>query len=401
MAIEITIPRLGWSMDEGTFGEWLIADGDTVEPGDPIFTLESDKSVQEIESVDGGILRLVPGGPEEGDAVAVGMLVGFLLEENEKMPAVADVTTDSSLAAAQSVPAASVTESLTPTANHKRTSHDKPTISPRAARLAKQLGIDWAGIKGSGKTGRIRERDIVAVSQSAEPCVDAIPSPGRNGSVRSVIAKRMLVSSQNTAAVTLTSRADATNLVSLRQQLKASGIHPVPAFHDILMKLTGLALRRHPHMNCLWTDNGLIQQDDIHIGLAVDTEAGLLVPVATNVDQCSLSELTARTIDLIERAKQRKCSAEELSGGTFTITNLGAFGIDAFTPIINLPQTAILGIGAIRREPVVLDDDVMAARDQMTLSLTFDHQAVDGVPAAAFLQTICQAIENPSAWLID
>jgi len=397
MAIEITIPRLGWSMDEGTFGEWLIGDGDVVEPGDPIFTLESEKSVQEIESVDGGILRLVPGGPEEGDVVTVGTLVGFLLEENEELP----VATESSTAEAQSVSAAPDTKSLIKTTNHKRTSHSKPTISPRAARLAKQLGIDWADIKGSGKTGRIRERDIMAVSQSAGASADASSSPGRNGSVRSVIAKRMLHSAQNTAAVTLTSRADATNLVSLRQQFKSSGNTPVPAYQDILIKLTGLVLRRHPNMNCLWSDEGMIQPDGIHIGIAVDTEAGLLVPVVTNADQSSLSEISMRTKSLIDRARQCKCSAAELSGGTFTITNLGAYGIDAFTPIIDTPQTAILGIGAIHREPVVLDGDVIAARDQMTLSLTFDHQVVDGAPAAAFLQTICQAIENPSAWLID
>ena len=393
MAIEITIPRLGWSMDEGTFGEWLIADGDVVEPGDPIFTLESEKSVQEIESVDGGILRLVPDGPEEGDTVRVGTLVGFLLEENEEMP----VAAESSTAAGQSAPAAPDTECQTRTDVPEQSSRGKAAISPRAKRLAKVLGLDWSGIKGSGKTGRIRERDIVAASKSNGETSSSIP----NGSVRSVIAKRMLHSAQNTAAVTLTSRADATNLVSLRQQFKTSGNTPVPAYHDILIKLTGLALRRHPAMNCLWSDEGMIQPDGIHIGLAVDTESGLLVPVVTNADQCSLSEISTQTTSLIDRARQRKCSAAELSGGTFTITNLGAFGVDAFTPIINTPQTAILGVGKIRREAVVLDEDRILARDQMTLSLTFDHQAVDGAPAAAFLQTICQAVENPSAWLID
>jgi pyruvate dehydrogenase E2 component (dihydrolipoamide acetyltransferase) len=395
MAVEITIPRLGWSMDEGTFGEWLIGDGEFVEPGDPIFTLESEKSVQEIESVDGGFLRLLPNGPQEGDTVTVGTLVGFLLEENEEMPVASNVSPESSTAA-QSRPAVADVEDRTGTVVRTTASRSTPAISPRAKRLANQLSIDWTGIDGSGKTGRIRERDIVAVSQSTS----AATSSGRNGSVRSVIANRMLRSSQNTAAVTLTSRADATNMVSLRQQFKASGIHPVPAYHDILMKLTGLALRRHPIMNCLWSDGGIIQSDGIHIGFAVDTEAGLLVPVITNADQSSLSELATRSASLIERARQRKCSAAELTGGTFTITNLGAFGIDAFTPIINAPQTAILGIGAIRREPVVLDGDVIVARDQITLSLTFDHQVVDGAPAAAFLQTICQAIENPSAWLI-
>lgn len=398
MAVEITIPRLGWSMDEGTFGEWLIADGECVEPGDPIFTLESEKSVQEVESVDGGILRLVPDGPQEGDTVIVGTLIGFLLEEDEEMPVAASVETASSPEESQVTGSAVVTDAEANPAStgRKNGRGGSPAISPRAARLASQLGVDWSGLKGSGKTGRIRECDIRAVS---EPAVASNSTSG-NRSVRSVIAKRMLHSVQSTAPVTLTSRADATNLVSLRKQFKASGNHPVPAYHDILLKLTGLALRRHPQMNCQWSNDSIGQPDGIHIGLAVDTEAGLLVPVVTNADQSSLTELAAQTKNLIERARQRNCSAAELSGGTFTMTNLGAFGIDAFTPIINAPQTAILGIGAIRREAVVLENDEIGARDQITLSLTFDHQAVDGAPAAAFLQTICQAIENPSAWLI-
>jgi pyruvate dehydrogenase E2 component (dihydrolipoamide acetyltransferase) len=399
MAVEITIPRLGWSMDEGTFGEWLIADGETVEPGDPIFTLESEKSVQDVESVDGGILRLVPNGPQEGDIVTVGTLVGFLLEENEEMPATVDVEATSPTEELQVPADASVpdTEANSASPASKNGRGGSPAISPRAARLARQLGVDWSNLKGSGKTGRIRECDIIADAQSAV----ASDSASQHQSVRTAIAKRMLHSVQNTAPVTLTSRADATHLVSLRQQFKASGSSPIPAYHDILMKLTGLVLRRHPNMNCQWTDDGIVQPDGIHIGLAVDTQAGLLVPVVTNADQSSLSELASQTATLIERARQRKCSAAELTGGTFTITNLGGFGIDAFTPIINTPQTAILGIGAIRREAVVLDDDRIEARDQITLSLTFDHQVVDGAPAAAFLQMVCQAIENPSAWLID
>jgi len=413
MAVEITIPRLGWSMDEGTFGEWLIADGEFVEPGDPIFTLESEKSVQEVESVDGGILRLVPEGPQEGDIVTVGTLIAYLLEEDEDMPVatVTGVESPSSSTTVEQVKASDVVdtpqrlvasfatdvEASLAAADRKNGRGGTPAISPRAARLAQQLGIDWSELKGSGKTGRIRECDIRAVLQST----DASDSSGRNQSVRTVIAKRMLHSVQNTAPVTLTSRADATHLVKLRQQFEASGSSPVPAYHDILMKLTGLVLRRHPNMNCQWTDDGIVQPDGIHIGLAVDTEVGLLVPVVTNADQSSLSELASQTSSLIERARQRRCSAAELSGGTFTITNLGAFGIDEFTPIINTPQTAILGIGAVRREAVVLEGDRIEARDQIILSLTFDHQAVDGAPAAAFLQMICQAIESPSAWLID
>ena len=210
----------------------------------------------------------------------------------------------------------------------------------------------------------------------------------------------MLHSVQTTAPVTLTTRVDATNLVSLRQQFKSGNAAIVPSYHDIIAKLATGALRRHPIMNCQWQDGEIVEPDGVHIGIAVDTKAGLLVPVIRDCDRLSLSDVARRSSDLITRARERRCSADELSGGTFSITNLGAFGIDAFTPIINTPQTAVLGIGAIRREAVVLQDDRIEPRDLLTLSLTFDHQVVDGAPAAQFLQDLANSIENPAAMLL-
>jgi pyruvate dehydrogenase E2 component (dihydrolipoamide acetyltransferase) len=202
----------------------------------------------------------------------------------------------------------------------------------------------------------------------------------------------MLASQQQTAAVTLTSRADATNLVSLRQQFKSTG-GPVPTYADIIAKLVAAALVQHPLMT-----SGPSLAD---IGLAVDTDAGLLVPVLQDVAGQSLLQLAEQSRQLVEKARRGALSLAEMSGGVFTITNLGNYGIDAFTPIINLPETGILGLGTIRREAVVLEDDRIVARDQITLSLTFDHRLVDGAPAARFLRTIVQAIENPSAWLLQ
>lgn len=411
MAVEITIPRLGWSMDEGTFGEWLIADGEFVEAGAAIFTLESEKALQEIESVDAGILRVLPSGPSEGDTVTVGTLVGYLLEDGERLPTVpvgesadadaSSVATDAepqtAAAKANSTSTDQKTDSLKA---HGRKKNGMPAISPRAARLARELGVDCSGLSGSGTTGRIRERDVRAAA-SGLPVAKPSTANAPVGATRRVIAERMMTSVRNTAPVTLTTRVDATHLVGLREQYKASGNKPVPAYHDIIAKLTALTLMQHPVMNSQWTEDGLIEPDGIHIGQAVDIETGLLVPVVRDVDRLTLIELAKQSHQLIERARRQACTPDELSGGTFTITNLGQFGIDAFTPIINPPQTAILGLGAIRREAVVLDDDRIVPREQLSLSLTFDHRVTDGAPAARFLQQLSKAIENPGPWLIQ
>ncbi len=446
MSIEITIPRLGWSMDEGLFGEWLKRDGERVEAGDAIFTLEGDKALQDIESVDDGILHILPTGPQGGDTVRVGMLVGYLLAEGEAVPASSGgrgTELKSSLSPAEGAPTKSeassggegwgegrttapvsraphpdalphvdvsaanqsrpvgerevVVAGTSGTIPKRNSSDDLPDISPRAARVADELNVDWTQIKGSGQTGRIRERDVRELARSA-----GARTPSAAGNLRKTIARRMRESAKSTVPVTLTTRADATNLVALRNQFKsAQRDGATPSYQDIITKLTALALREHPQMNCRWEHDDIVTPDGIHIGLAVDTEWGLLVPVIRHVDRLSLGQLAGASRNLIERAQKRACSREELTGGTFTITNLGAFGIDAFTPVITVPETAILGLGAIRREAVVVEGDRIEARDQMTLSLTFDHCAVDGAPAARFLQRIVELVENPAPWLMS
>lgn len=411
MAIEITIPRLGWSMDEGTFVEWLKRDGAMVKSGDAIFSLESEKALQEVESVDEGILHIPADGPAEGDTVTVGTVIGYLLNKGEAPPP--SSATQKQVASAEQPASAANTSSgssevsarnpmpssATTTAHDNDRSH-RHTISPRARRAARELGVDWQSLNGSGKTGRIRECDVRAAANS--PAATAQATPRASGSVRHVIAKRMLQSAQSTAPVTLTARADATNLVSLRRQFKAAGHDAVaPAYHDIVLKIVAAALKRHPALASRWTDAGIIPADDIHIGIAVDTEAGLIVPVVRNVDRLSLRELAMQSRETIERALARKCSKAELEGGVFTVSNLGPFGIEFFTPIINTPETAILGLGAIQREAVVLRGDQVVPCDILPLSLTFDHRVTDGAPAARFLQSVREGIENPSAWLIE
>jgi len=212
----------------------------------------------------------------------------------------------------------------------------------------------------------------------------------------------MLAASQQTAPVTLQSSIDAMELVNIRRQFKAAASADVrvPGFTDMLVKLSALALECHPALLGQWTEQGVLTPQGIHIAVAVDTPAGLLTPVLTDVPGQSLSQISAKLHDLFERTRSRRASAEELQGGVFTISNLGGYRVDGFTPILNLPQTAILGVGRISPQPVVVEGRV-EVRDRMALSLTFDHRVVDGAPAARFLQDVARAIANPSASLLS
>jgi pyruvate dehydrogenase E2 component (dihydrolipoamide acetyltransferase) len=218
--------------------------------------------------------------------------------------------------------------------------------------------------------------------------------------MRRTIANRMVNSLNNTAPVTLTCRCDATGIVTLRTQLKAAGAAVVPGVTDIIAKITAGALHEHPLLTAQWEAEHLLVPNDIHIGIAVDTEAGLLVPVLRDVYTTSLTAIATQSRRLFETARAGRLSSADMQGGCFTITNLGGFGIEGFTPIINHPETAILGLGAILLEPVALADGTLTSRRQMTLSLTFDHRILDGAPAARFLQTLRQRIEGPVAWIL-
>jgi pyruvate dehydrogenase E2 component (dihydrolipoamide acetyltransferase) len=342
------------------------------------------------------------------------------------------------------------------------------TISPRARRVAHELGVDWMGIKGSGRTGRIVERDVrayaaqqpaaVAAPTSVEsPAITAInisplarrvadelgvdlgkltaampgkrieradverfasrtielavPSPSAVQGTRSpipnvrrIIADRMATSAHTTAPVTLTTEVDASELVQLRKQLKAqAGNQIIPAYTDLLAKLVAHALAEHPMLNARFDGNDIVQSEAVHIGLAVDTERGLLVPVIRDAQAKSIRQIAQTSADLAERARAGKLTPDEMQGSTFSITNLGMYEIDAFTPIINLPECAILGVGRIVPKQVVIDveSEQVAIRHMLFLSLTFDHRLVDGAPAARFLQRIKQFIEQPYLWLIN
>jgi pyruvate dehydrogenase E2 component (dihydrolipoamide acetyltransferase) len=409
MAIAITIPRLGWNMDHGNFVGWLRRDGEPIRAGDPLFTLEGEKAAQDVEAIESGILRIAPTAPAAGEVVAVGTVIGHLLAEGEAEPVV-----DGSSPIEQALPAPTLASGgCSSGGNGEQAARDRPRISPLARRLARELGVDWTRLVGSGCTGRIRKVDILVAARTGPgirsapdsvPHRDRLPVEGRAvpiGATRRMIAARMIQSRHATAPVTLHTTADATNLVGLRAQYKAAAPpgRETPGYLEFVVKLAAMMLRDHPMLHARWGEDRLVISDEPHIGIAVDTDEGLLVPVIRGAAELGLGEIVARARDLARRARERRIRPEEMQGGTFTITNLGAFGVEAFTPIINPPECAVLGMGRIVREPVMIEDRVVG-RDRMGLSLTFDHRIVDGAPAARFLRALVGAVENPAPWLI-
>ena len=400
-------------MEEGKFLTWLKQDGDLIKEGDPLFTLESDKAAQEVEAIDSGILHIAPDGPKPGDVIKVGHVLGYLLAEGESAPVSSaqvsnqpeekakdsgpknlihsPVSIDTLRSPSGSLrPSVSLHSALLPT----KTSTETPA-SPRARRAAKEHRVDLAALEPTGKGGRIRERDVLAAATSISTTgMKQVPLTP----MRRTIAARLMQSRQTTVPVTITARCDATALLAFRQQLKSlssSLQHAIPTINDIFVKLTAAALRQHPMLAATWAEDHLLLPENIHLGIAVDTEAGLLVPVIRDVGTSTLTQIAAQSQKLIAAARSGQLAAADMQGACFTLSNLGSLGVEAFTPVINPPESAILGIGAIVRVAVPLDDGTFTARDRLTLSLTFDHRVNDGAAAARFLQTLRQLIEHP------
>jgi pyruvate dehydrogenase E2 component (dihydrolipoamide acetyltransferase) len=403
MPIEITLPRQGWTMEEGTFLGWLKKDGDTVKMGEPLFTVESDKAAFDSEAIDSGILSIPATAPKPGEVVKVGCVLGYLLTAGEAQRGTAPQAALAP-AAGPAVKAASESQTATPvpaTVDLPAAAATKSASSPRARRAAKVRHVDLDGLRPTGKGGRIRERDVLAVSAAPADVSAEAPAASKLEvpitAQRRTIAERMMTSREKTAPVTLTCRCDATKLVALRNKFKlAADKSSVPSFTDIIAKVVAGALGQHPLLAGRWEGGRILLPDAIHVGIAVDTEHGLLVPVVRDVSGLGVREIARRSRSLIEAARSRRLKAEDMQGGCFTLSNLGSFGIEAFTPIINYPETAVLGLGAIIREPAVLENGQLGVREQIMLSLTFDHRIVDGAPAARFLQALREGIEKPA-----
>ncbi len=376
-------------MEEGVFSQWLKREGDRVQAGEMLYVLEGEKAASDIESFDSGILHIPANAPAPGDRVIVGQRLGYLLQPGETPPAAGLPTADS---AAAGLPAAPQLGTDAPTA--VGAAGRAVAISPRARRVAAELGIEISQVHATGSTGRIRESDVRAAAAAKPNRRDA----GEEGTlskptaIRAAIALRLQESLRNTVPVTLTTRADATQWMALRERLKAAqGAGPVPSFNDLFIKLAARALRQFPELATQWRGEDLFIPTHVHVAFAVDTPSGLVAPVVRDADRMGLREIAAHTADLIARARAGRLRPEEMTGATFTLSHLGAFGIDAFTPVIDWPQCAILGIGRISAEPAVVDG-LVVVRQQMTLSLTVDHRRIDGAPAARFLARIRDTI---------
>ncbi len=447
MITEVILPVLGETMNEGTIVEWLKAEGSPVQRGEVLFTLESDKATLEAEAPATGFLRkiLVPPGQTVPVLTVIGLITKTADEELE------GYQVEGSKVEGLKVPRLEAKDST-----FKPVTFEPETgrifVSPRARKLAREKGVDLAQVTGSGPNGRIVEEDVIAFLEAqpkvtpvaqrlaeqaglnlrtvqgtgpggritkedveqallrlqvpgfrlpvAEAIAPAPPQPETLqplSGVRAVIARRMAESHQTTAPVTLTAEVDATAFVELRERLKeslAASLGFNIGYNDLLIKLAARALREFPYMNVRLEEGGIRLLQDVHVALAVDTDRGLLVPVIRHADRKGVSEIARELRELVARAREGKALPDELTGSTFTITNLGMHEIDAFTPIINLPEVAILGVGRIKARPAVVNGEIVV-RQTMWLSLTFDHRLVDGAPAARFLQRIKQLVEEP------
>ena len=397
MAYDIVVPRLGWSMDEGIFVEWLFEPGDFISKGSNLFVIEGDKAAEEIESFDEGFLVIPDEAPKPGDTVSVGQLVGFLIAEGETAPEYAP-TQEQSPTTPQvnnDVQSASSTDNTFQTAPSPQS--ERIVASPRARRAANKIGISLSTVTGTGTNGRIRERDVLSAEAPTRAQWNSLVSQMPDGTVEPFSPRQLAAIDRFALAVnqafpvTLTRHADVSALVNQREILNSK-----PQKDDFRFSLGDLityaliqALIETPTFNSYFTDNGIAHPDCINLSVAMDTEDGLLVPVINNADSLTLIELANTIRELSASAQNNSLTLDLLTGGTFTITNLGMYGIEQFTPVLNVPQGAILGVGAVTS----LNDDGIPSHT-LQLSLTIDHRVHDGVPAAKFLQTLCKKLSD-------
>lgn len=409
MITEIILPQLGDTMDEATITRWYKRQGDAVQKGTPLFEVLTDKANIEVEATAAGYLRQVLA--QENTTVPTGQVIGYLTTSADE-PFEPSVTADIPATSAQTAGPATPVLTHINGGSDSQMARRKPFVSPRARRIAREFGVDISRLTPTSKTGRIMEADVrnylAQAKTTAVPALTASPAPNLVpadatvvpfSSIRKIIAERMGTSSRQVARVTLTTEADATRLVELRDEINARQTEIRSSFTDLFALLVSRALLKYPYMNATLHGESVQQHAFVNLGVAADTARGLLVPVVRDAHHKSLGEIYADVRRLSEAARSGKISPDDLRGGTFTITNLGAQEIDAFTPIVNQPEIAILGIGRIVQKPAAYEGQ-LALRWLVTLSLSFDHRVVDGAPAGRFLQHIKHLVETPSLVLI-
>ena len=436
MATPVLMPLMGMTMEEGIVSSWLVEDGATVTKGQPILEFETDKINATVEAPEDGVLGGIAAQP--GDAVPVQGTLAYILEPGEEPPAAEAPPA----AAPEPAPAPAPAPAAPPPAPAAPPPAPAPApapvvaatpapaaadgrikSSPLARRIARELGVALAGLVGSGPGGRVIERDVreaAAAAPVAAPAVAVAPAiapapaapmpavaaatgePAAGSTipvtgVRKVIAERMLQSLQETAQVTLVTEADGRRFHELRTELAARH-EPTLGFkisyNDLLIRVCAHALREHTRANASLEGDVIRLHDSVNVGLAIEAGGDLVVANVKQADRKSLVEIASDVRGVVDRARANQLALDDITGGTFTISNLGLYGIDAFTPVLNPPESAILGVGALREKAVARDGEVVAQLS-VTLSLTFDHRVIDGAPAARFLARIRELIEQP------
>ncbi|WP_272023872.1 pyruvate dehydrogenase complex dihydrolipoamide acetyltransferase [Olleya namhaensis] len=417
--IVVTMPRLSDTMEEGTVATWLKKVGDEVEEGDILAEIETDKATMEFESFQSGNLLYI--GLEEGDSAKVDSLLAIIGPKGTDVSGIAkSFDTNGSTSAKKEeapkkeakveapkkeAPKAAPAQTETTT-----TASGRIFVSPLAKKMAEEKRINLSQVKGSGENGRIVKRDIenftpsAAVAQSSAPVAKFVASGQEdfdekpNSQMRKAIAKNLAKSKFTAPHYYLNVEFDMDNAMAFRTQYNSIPDTKI-SFNDMIVKACALALRQHPQVNSQWFDDKMRLNNHVHIGVAVAVEDGLLVPVVKFANEQSLPQIGAAVRDFAGRARKKKLSLDEMEGSTFTISNLGMFGIESFTSIINQPNSAILSVGAIVAKPVVKNGQVVAG-NTMKLTLACDHRTVDGATGSQFLQTLKGYIENPVTMLV-
>jgi pyruvate dehydrogenase E2 component (dihydrolipoamide acetyltransferase) len=384
MSVSVTMPRLSDSMEEGTVTKWLVEVGAEVAKGQPLVEIDTDKATMEYEAETSGTLLEVL--VAEGETAPIGAAIARIGEPGEATPASSDAEVVRESEAPSPAPP------IAPAAPPPPATVGRVNASPLARRLAQQLGVDLARVAGTGPGGAITKEDVEQAAASAD---------GGGGAdveqltrIQQTIARRM-VEGHAVPDFAIEVEVDMRAAAALREELKPS-LDPAPSFNDLVLRAVALALRDFPRVNGSFTDEGFKLHPAINVGFAVATDDALIVPVVRETDRKGLGQIAAETRALAEKVRSGKITPAELDGGTFTVSNLGMFGVRRFFPIINPPQAAILGVGEIGRRPVVAEDGSIVAAELMSLALASDHRIVYGADAARFLARVRELLEAPT-----
>ena len=413
---EVIMPKMGDGMEEGTLVEWLVKDGDKVKSGQVIGNIQTDKAVMELEAPGSGTFTGIL--LAAGSTVPVGVPIAIILKDGETVPAGwgsgGGSAPAASAPAGESAPIAASTPEASASAPAPA-SNERVKASPLAKKIAAELGVDLASVAGTGPSGRIVQKDVVAVGSGAKapvatvapvkaaPAFAAVAATAEDtvfklNKIRQITAKRTQESKQQVPHFYVTVEVDVERIMQLREMFKAEDSGNV-SINDFVVKASALALQDMPQVNSVFQGDHLLQHGGVHIGIAVALEDGLTVPVVKNANLKPIRQLSAEVKDLAFKAKSNKLSMDELTGSTFSISNMGMLDVDTFLAIVNQPNAAIVAIASVRKKVVVGDDDEVEIRHRMNITGSFDHRVADGAVGARFINLIKGYLENPTRLL--